>query len=179
MKLIIAGGRDFDDKVLAVNSFMGLIAEVNYGVNHTVVPPDTITEQNNDTKSIVVRENPFTEIVISHTKGVESTPYSRIGDCHVGEFLANFYRIPVKRFISDWGTLGIGVDIKSLECVSNVEMVEYAVSDYNDSNRHSLSQKGLLEKVALLAFWDKKSKGTEHMIKIAKQKGLIVKIVYY
>lgn len=102
MKLIIAGGRDFEDKVLAVNSFMALIAEVNYAV----IQNKTITEQNNDTKSIVVRDNPFTEIVISHTKGVESTHYSRIGDCHIGEFLANFYHIPVNRFIPYLDTLG-------------------------------------------------------------------------
>ena len=62
MRLIIAGGSDFEDKVLAVNSFMVLIAEVNYGVNHTPIPSETITEQDNDTKSIVVRDNPFTEI---------------------------------------------------------------------------------------------------------------------
>ena len=68
MKLIIAGGRDFEDKVLAVNSFMELIAEVNHGV----IPNETITEQNNDTKSIVVRENPFTEIFSGGEKGVLS-----------------------------------------------------------------------------------------------------------
>ena len=32
---------------------------------------------------------------------------------------------------------------------------------------------------ALLAFWDKKSKGTEGMIAYAKKKGIIVKVVYY
>lgn len=165
MKLIIAGGRDFEDKVLAVNSFMALIAEVNYAeVNYTLIPTVTqtknITEQNNDTKSIVVRENPFTEIVISNTKG----------DCHIGEFLANFYNIPVKRFIQDWDTLGIEADGLPSEYLRNAEMVQYSVSDYND---------GVLQTGALLAFWDKESKGTEHMIKIAKQKGLLVKVVYY
>lgn len=156
MKLIITGGRDFDDKVLAVNSFRALIAEVNYAeVNYTLIPTNNLTEQNNDTKSIVVRDNPFTEIVIIHTKG----------DCHIGEFVAKFYRIPVKRFIPDWDGLG-----KKAEYVRNVEMAEYAVSDYNNG----LSQKG-----ALLAFWDKKSKGTEYMINIAKQKGLLVKVILY
>ena len=160
MKLIIAGGRDFHDKVLAVKSFMELIAEINY----TLIPNKKITEQNNDTKSIVVRDNPFTEIVISHTKGVNS----------IGEFLANFYRIPVKRFIPDCDTRGIEADGLPLEYVRNVEMSEYTVSDYNDGE-----QKGLLEKGGLLAFWDKESKGTEHMIKIAKQKGLLVKTILY
>ena len=150
MKLIIAGGRDFEDKVLAVNSFMELIAEVNYNL----IPTNNLTEQNNDTKSIVVRENPFTEIVISHTKG----------DYCIGEFVANFYRIPVKRFIPDWDTLG-----KRVGYVRNVEMAEYTMSDYNDGE-----QKG-----ALLAFLDKKSKGSENMIDIAKKKGLIVKVVHY
>ena len=31
----------------------------------------------------------------------------------------------------------------------------------------------------LIAFWDRKSKGTNHMINIAKKAGLIVKVVYY
>lgn len=144
MKLIIASGRDFEDKVLALKSFMVLIAEVNYGYNSTAIPTNTITEQNNDTKSIVVRENPFTEIVISHTEC----------DCHIGEFVANFYKIPVKRFISDWDTLG-----KRAGYVRNLEMVEYAD--------------------ALLVFWDGQSRCTEHVINIAKQKGLLVKVVNY
>lgn len=156
MKLIITGGRDFEDEVLAVKSFMALIAEVNYSeVNYTLMLNDTITDHNNDTKSIVVRENPFTEIVISHTEGVNS----------IGEFVAQFYNIPVKRFIPDWDTLG-----KMVGYVRNVEMTEYVMSGYNGG----LSQKG-----ALLAFWDGKSKGAAHMINIAKQKGLIVKVVYY
>lgn len=150
MKLIIAGGRDFEDNVLAVNSFMALIAEVNYNHNCAAIPTNSFTEQNNDMKSIVVRENPFTEIV---SGGSGYTNETRGAD-RVGEFVAHFYNIHVKRFIPDWDTLG-----KRAGYVRNVEMAEYADS--------------------LLVFWDKKSKGTEHMIKIAKQKGLIVKIVYY
>lgn len=145
MKLIIAGGMDFDDKVLAVNSFMELIAEVNHGV----IPNETITEQDNDVESIAVRDNPFTEIIIDGTTG----------DCCIGEFVANFYHIPVKRFITDWDGLGKRDDRESSVYVRNVEMVQYAD--------------------ALLAFLDKKSNGTAHVINIAKQKGLIVKIVYY
>ena len=140
MKLIIAGGRDFEDKVLAVNSFMALIAEVNYTITQT----KTITEQNNDKKSIVVRENPFTEIVSGGARGAD----------RVGEFVAQFYNIPVKRFIPDWDTLG-----KRAGYVRNAEMAEYAD--------------------ALLVFWDKKSKGSEHMIKVANLKGLLVKVVNY
>jgi len=32
---------------------------------------------------------------------------------------------------------------------------------------------------ALIAFWDKNSKGTKHMIDLAKEKNLKIKIVYY
>ena len=150
MKLIITGGRDFEDKVLAVNSFMALIAEVNYAeINYNVIPTNTITEQNNDTRSIVVRENPFTWIFINHKKG----------DYCIGEFVAKFYNMPVKSFITDWDKLGKRSDCLPSEYVGNIEMVQYAD--------------------ALLAFWDKKSNGTEHMIKIAKQKGLLVKIINY
>ena len=155
MKLIITGGRDFEDKVLAVNSFMELIAEINYNV----IPTNTITEQKNDTKSIVVRENPFTEIISVGARGAASTPYSSMGDFHVGEFVANFYHIPIKSFITDLDNLGKRADCLPSEYVGNIEMVQYAD--------------------ALLAFWDKKSNGTEHMIKIAKQKGLLVKIINY
>lgn len=144
MKLIIAGGRDFEDKVLAVNSFMALIAEVNYTSTPTVTQTNTITEQHNDTKSIVVRENPFTEIVSGGARGAD----------RVGEFVAKFYNIPVKRFIPDWDGLG-----KKAGYVRNVEMAEYADG--------------------LLVFWDKKSKGSEHMIKVANLKGLLVKVILY
>lgn len=159
MKLIIAGGRDFEDKVLAVNSFIELIAEVNYNLIPNAIPTNNLTEQNNDAKSIVVRENPFTEIVSGGARGAD----------RVGEFVAQFYNIPVKRFIPDWDTLG-----KRAGYVRNAEMAEYVMSDYNDGEQNSILQRG-----ALLAFWDKKSKGTGHMINIAKQKGLIVKVVYY
>lgn len=149
MKLIIAGGRYFEDKVLAVNSFMELISEVNYTIKPTVTQTKTITEQNNDTKSIVVRGNPFTEIVIDGTTS----------DCCRGEFVANFYHMPVKRFVPDWDTLGKRADGLPSEYVRNVEMSEYAD--------------------ALLAFWDKKSKGSENMIKVANLKGLLVKTILY
>lgn len=71
-----------------------------------------------------------------------------------GEVTAKFYGVSVTKFIPDWDGLG-----KRAGFVRNTEMAEYGD--------------------ALLAFWDKKSKGTESMIACAKKKGLIVKVVYY
>jgi len=72
----------------------------------------------------------------------------------VGERIASMCHLPVDRFIPNWDTLG-----KRAGFVRNAEMADHAD--------------------ALLAFWDNKSKGTAHMIKIARQKGLIVKVVMY
>jgi len=50
MKLIIAGGRDFEDKILAVQSFMGFAADVNTNLS---------------------KANPFTEIVSGGARGAD------------------------------------------------------------------------------------------------------------
>lgn len=68
-----------------------------------------------------------------------------------GERWARVNNIPVSRFPADWNKYG-----KQAGYLRNVQMAEHAD--------------------ALLAIWDGKSKGTSHMIKIAKKKGL--KIVY-
>lgn len=113
MKLIIAGGRDFDDITLTALHFCDLDFEV-------------------------------TEVVSGGARGAD----------RCGEKVATIYGIPVKKFIPDWDGLG-----KRAGFVRNAEMAEYAD--------------------ALLAFWDKKSKGTKHMIDTATKKGLHVKVVYY
>lgn len=124
MKLIIAGGRDFEDKVLACKEFSNFVAELS-----------------NESMSKV---NPVTEIVSGGARGAD----------RIGEFVAKFYGIPVKQFIPDWSGLG-----KRAGFVRNSEMGDYAD--------------------ALLAFWDKKSRGTKQMIDYATKKGLLVKVVYY
>ena len=123
MKLIIAGGRDFEDKILATTEFGNFEQQV--------------WEQTGI-------ERPFTEIVSGGARGAD----------RVGEFVAKFYNIPVKKFIPDWDGLG-----KRAGFVRNAEMGDYAD--------------------ALLAFWDKKSRGTKQMIDYATKKGLLVKVVYY
>lgn len=124
MKLIIAGGRDFEDKAVAAKAFIDFSVEVNVKTLHKV--------------------NPFTEIVSGGARGAD----------RCGEFIAQFFSLPVKQFIPDWDGLG-----KKAGHVRNREMGDYAD--------------------ALLAFWDGQSKGTKGMIDYARKKGLIVKVVSY
>ena len=67
----------------------------------------------------------------------------------LGEKWAEIYHIPIKKFPANWNKYG-----KSAGYRRNEEM-----SEYGD---------------ALLAIWDGSSKGTQHMIDIAKEKGLKV-----
>ena len=123
MKLIIAGGRDFEDKILALKEFGKFSIEVS---------------------DIVGNALPFTEIVSGGARGAD----------RVGEYVAQISNLPIKQFIPDWDGLG-----KRAGFVRNAEMGDYAD--------------------ALLAFWNKESKGTKQMIDYATKKGLIVKVVYY
>ena len=70
-----------------------------------------------------------------------------------GESWAEWNNIKTTRFIPDWALYG-----KKAGIIRNVEMAEYAD--------------------ALLAFWDKQSKGTQHMIEQAYKRKLEVKIVF-
>ena len=93
----------------------------------------------------------ITEVVCGKARGEDS----------LGEKWALERGIHVKYFIPDWEGLG-----KRAGFVRNADMAEYACE-------HG-SNEGLL-----VAFWNKKSKGTDHMIKTAQKKGLTVKVVYY
>jgi hypothetical protein len=72
----------------------------------------------------------------------------------LGEKYANFYGIPIKRFPADWNRYG-----RQAGYLRNKQMAEYADM--------------------LIAFWDGKSKGTKHMIDLAKINNLKIHIVYY
>ena len=76
MKLIIAGGRDFNDKVLAFSSFIEFAQEVN--------------------SENLSKVNPFTEIVSGGARGAD----------RVGEWVAHVSGVPIKQFIPDWSGLG-------------------------------------------------------------------------
>ena len=77
-----------------------------------------------------------------------------IGADTLGERFAYKHSIPVKRFPAQWNTYG-----RSAGYRRNVQMAKHAT--------------------ACIVFWDGKSKGTQHMINIAKQYGLKLKIVLY
>jgi hypothetical protein len=74
----------------------------------------------------------------------------------MGEGYAHSRRwpIPVKRFPADWDRHGASAGFRR-----NLVMADYAQ--------------------ALLAIWDGESRGTAHMIKIAKEKGLQVVVKVY
>ena len=83
------------------------------------------------------------EIVCGLAKGADS----------LGEQYAITNGLQVKYFPADWNTYG-----KSAGYIRNKQMAEYA------SYRKGYG--------ALIAFWDGKSKGTKHMINLAKEYGL-------
>ena len=78
----------------------------------------------------------------------------------LGERFANEMGLEISRFIPDWDGLG-----KRAGYVRNAEMAKFAVEDDNDG--------------MLIAFWDGQSRGTKHMIDLAKRYGLEVHVVSF
>lgn len=78
----------------------------------------------------------------------------------LGERFANEMGLEISRFIPDLDGLG-----KRAGYVRNAEMAKFAVEDDNDG--------------MLIAFWDGKSRGTKHMIDLAKRYGLEVHVVNF
>lgn len=78
----------------------------------------------------------------------------------LGERFANEMGLEISRFIPDWDGLG-----KRAGYVRNAEMAKFAVEDDNDG--------------MLIAFWDGQSRGTKHMIDLAKKYGLEVHVVNF
>lgn len=72
----------------------------------------------------------------------------------LGKQYANDHLIKLAEFPANWAKFG-----KSAGYIRNKEMAKYANS--------------------LLAFWDGKSKGTKHMIDLAREYKLKVKVIYY
>lgn len=70
----------------------------------------------------------------------------------LGERFAEEHGIPLKVFKAEWDIHG-----RSAGPIRNVAMAKYAD--------------------ALVAFWDGQSKGTAHMIKMARKRGLLVRVV--
>jgi hypothetical protein len=89
------------------------------------------------------------EIISGHARGVDQ----------FGERFAKEFKYKLKIFPADWNARG-----KSAGYLRNIEMSQYA----------SENKEGML-----IAFWDGYSKGTNHMINIAKEYKLDVRIIRY
>lgn len=126
-KIIIAGGRDFDDYQLLQDEVCWFLLD-----------KDVMFDGNDD----------HIEFVLGGANGADD----------LGLKFAKEYGFKYKMFIPKWqrpdGTTDRGAGIKR-----NHEMGDYAD--------------------CLIAFWDKRSRGTKDMINYAKKKGLEVKVVEY
>lgn len=111
-------------------------------------------------KTIIAGSRNFTDLEITDEK-LGEVPWritevvsgTARGADQCGEWYARKWNIDLKTFPADWKNYG-----KSAGYIRNGEMAEYAD--------------------ALVAFWDGESKGTKHMINLAIDHGLYVKVFY-
>lgn len=92
--------------------------------------------------------------ILHNLEFVEIVSGTANGADNLGEKYAEEKGYPIKSFPADWDTHG-----KSAGYIRNKEMAEYADS--------------------LIAFWDGESRGTRHMIALAKKEGLKIRIIKY
>lgn len=92
--------------------------------------------------------------MLQNKQNVEVVSGTANGADKLGEQFARFMGYPIKEFPANWEFYG-----KRGGFVRNKEMAQYAD--------------------ALIAFWDKSSKGTKHMIDLANKYNLKVKIHHY
>ena len=92
--------------------------------------------------------------ILSRQNEVEIVSGAAKGADKLGERYAEERNYLITRFPADWGTFG-----KSAGYRRNVDMAVYAD--------------------ALIAYWDGESKGTEHMINIAREHDLKVRVITY
>lgn len=110
--------------------------------------------------------NKCIEILSEETKEDDSIDKIRIvsgnarGADRLGEEYARISHYDVSRFPAAWDTYG-----KSAGYRRNAEMAKFASEEGNVG--------------VLIAFWDGKSRGTKHMIDLAKRYGLKVYVVNY
>jgi uncharacterized protein (DUF1778 family) len=94
------------------------------------------------------------DFMFSKAKTVEIVSGGARGADSLGERYAQEHGYDCKRFPADWEKYGKGAGYKR-----NTEMSNYAD--------------------CLIAFWDGESRGTQHMINLARKKGLQIKVVKY
>jgi hypothetical protein len=125
LRIIIAGGRDFNNYELLKEKVFNIVKCENKSKNHI-------------------------KIVSGGARGADT----------LGERFAKEFDLKVCRFIPDWNGLG-----KRAGYVRNVDMAKYSIENNNRG--------------VLIAFWDGKSKGTKHMIDLAKSYNLEVHVINY
>lgn len=128
LRIIVAGGRDFDDFPLLMNKCIEIIGEE--------------TKEDNTIEKI--------RIVSGTARGAD----------RLGEQYAKIAHYNITRFPAAWDTYG-----KSAGYRRNAEMAKFASEGENIG--------------VLIAFWNGKSRGTKHMIDLAKKYGLKVYVVNY
>ena len=96
----------------------------------------------------------FCDKVLSNQTEIEIVSGTANGADKLGEKYANDKKYPIKQFPANWNKYG-----KSAGYKRNMQMAKYAD--------------------ALIAFWDGTSKGTMHMINLAKQFNLKIRINYF
>ena len=129
LRIIIAGGRDFDNYKLLRSKTLKVINQVIRDINHTdSIPSQLIT-------------------IISGTAN---------GADQQGELFAKEFHLELKRMPAQWEEYG-----KSAGYMRNTQMANFACLDENAQG-------------ILIAFWDGKSRGTKHMIDIAKKKNMLI-----
>ena len=96
----------------------------------------------------------FLQGINPNSEEIEIVSGNARGADKLGERYAKEHNLPVKLFPANWDKYG-----KTAGYLRNQEMANY--SDL------------------LIAFWDEKSKGTKHMIDIAKKQDLTVIVVAY
>lgn len=96
----------------------------------------------------------FLQGINPNNEEIEIVSGNARGADKLGERYAKEHNLPVKLFPANWDKYG-----KRAGYLRNQEMANYAD--------------------VLIAFWDEKSKGTKHMIDIAKKQGLTFIVVGY
>lgn len=129
VRIIVAGGRDFNDCDLLSTTLLGII------------------------------ENLITTNILDKSLQLEFISGTCRGADILGEQFAESCGYKIKRFPANWEGFG-----KRAGYIRNGYMAKYA----------SEADIGIL-----VAFWDGSSRGTGHMINIAKRYGLDVKVIKY
>lgn len=135
MRVIIAGGREFNNYQLVENECNRIFKELS---------------DEGFVSSLINESQKEIEIVSGGARGAD----------RLGEEFAKDYDLKIKRFPANWDLYG-----KRAGYMRNADMAIYAKQD---------------EKIGvLIAFWDEKSKGTNHMIELGNKQGLRVFVVKY